>query len=268
MEEEVKCPPCEEGLPAWMGTFSDLVTLLLTFFVLLLSFAKTETNKYQAALGSIREAFGGNTKVAGEVLQPGKSPDDAPTMIDSQEDVKPFPIDFLTSEGLLEKREINRASDEDKEEMQKLLGEHGLAPSVNLYEVPEGIKVHVKDKLLFKESATNLDKVNVEVFEKMTKLLKDSKWMIYVEGHAAKGEKGKGSALDAFTLSAQRAAVVSRILISRGVDPKRVTTLFYGDNRPVKDSYLGSSKRPEQRRVEFILRKRDLKKAGHKVDPK
>ena len=58
-----ECPKCEEcvpGLPGWMATFSDLVTLLLTFFVLLLSFAKTESAKYEAALGSIRNAFGGN----------------------------------------------------------------------------------------------------------------------------------------------------------------------------------------------------------------
>ena len=48
-----KCPPCEckAGLPAWLATFSDMMTLLLTFFILLVSFAKFETAKYEAALG-------------------------------------------------------------------------------------------------------------------------------------------------------------------------------------------------------------------------
>ena len=88
--EELNCPDCPppeecpEGIPAWMATFADLVTLLLTFFVLLLSFAKTESAKYEAALGSIRNAFGGNVLQKGEVLKPGKSPDDQPTMIDAQ----------------------------------------------------------------------------------------------------------------------------------------------------------------------------------------
>ena len=48
-DEAPACPKCEvciPGLPGWMGTFSDLVTLLLTFFVLLLSFAKTESAKF------------------------------------------------------------------------------------------------------------------------------------------------------------------------------------------------------------------------------
>ena len=41
-QECPKCEVCVPGLPGWMATFSDLVTLLLTFFVLILSFAKTE----------------------------------------------------------------------------------------------------------------------------------------------------------------------------------------------------------------------------------
>jgi len=52
-----KCPPCKPGLPGWMATFSDMITLLLTFFVLLLSFAKTESAKYEAALGGLSHYF-------------------------------------------------------------------------------------------------------------------------------------------------------------------------------------------------------------------
>jgi chemotaxis protein MotB len=267
-QEQVKCPECEEGLPAWMGTFSDLVTLLLTFFVLLLSFAKTESNKYKSAMGSIREAFGGNTKKQGEVLMPGKSPDDAPTMIDSQEDVKPFPIDFLTSDGLLDKHEINRESDEELTDMKELLKQYELADSVNIYEVGEGIKVKIKDKMFFKEGSTKIESINIEVFEKMVKLLKDNPWVLFVEGHSARGEKETFTGIDSFGISAQRATAVSRVLIKRGIEPNRITTLFYGDNRPAKDTYLGHAKREQQRRVEFTIRKVDLKKEGHLVSPK
>ena len=94
-ESAEECPKCEEcvpGLPGWMATFSDMVTLLLTFFVLLLSFAKTETAKYESALGSIRNAFGGNVLVQGPVIERGKSPDDSPSMMESQEPIRPFPI--------------------------------------------------------------------------------------------------------------------------------------------------------------------------------
>jgi len=111
MADAPKCPPCKPGAPGWLATFSDLCTLLLTFFVLLLSFAKTETAKYEAAIGSLRNTFGGNVLKPGEVMRPGKSPTDSATMIESETPAKPFPIEMLTAEGLLDKHEVNRDSD-------------------------------------------------------------------------------------------------------------------------------------------------------------
>ena len=61
--QEVKCPKCVcvAGAPAWMTTFADLVTLLLTFFVLLLSMANMEEIKFAEASASIRRAFGAHS---------------------------------------------------------------------------------------------------------------------------------------------------------------------------------------------------------------
>ena len=47
-----------EGVPAWMATFADLSILLLTFFVVLLSFANMDVRKFREMLGSVRDAFG------------------------------------------------------------------------------------------------------------------------------------------------------------------------------------------------------------------
>ncbi|MEE2787196.1 MAG: flagellar motor protein MotB [Myxococcota bacterium] len=51
-------PPCEEGAPGWVVTFGDMMSLLLTFFILLLSFATMEEVKYKVLSGSIQVAFG------------------------------------------------------------------------------------------------------------------------------------------------------------------------------------------------------------------
>ncbi|OUR96398.1 hypothetical protein A9Q84_08585 [Halobacteriovorax marinus] len=269
--EEVKCPECPTGIPAWMATFADLVTLLLTFFVLLLSFAKTETAKYEAALGSIRDAFGGNVLKHGEVIQRGKSPDDSPTMIDSQNPIRPFPIDFLTMEGILDKHEINRESDEDLNKMKSDLQEFNLADSVNIYEMPEGIKVKVKDKIYFNEGSLTIakSKVSIEVYSRLTKLLTNKNWSVFVQGHASRGEVSLDKQKDAFELSGARASAVTRSLIRRGVRPEQITTVFYGDVRPEKLTGR-SQKEIEQasRRVDFIIRKIDLNTEGHKVDAK
>ena len=57
--EECKCP---EGVPGWIVTFADLMSLLLTFFILLLSFAEMDMRKFKKAVGSIKNAFGVQTK--------------------------------------------------------------------------------------------------------------------------------------------------------------------------------------------------------------
>ena len=150
MADAPKCPPCKPGAPGWLATFSDLCTLLLTFFILLLSFAKTETAKYEAAVGSLRNAFGGNVLKAGEVIRAGKSPSDAPTMIDSDMPSKPFPIEFLTAEGLLEKHEINRDTDTQLNQLKKMLADYELSEAANVYEMPETILVRMKDKIQFR----------------------------------------------------------------------------------------------------------------------
>lgn len=264
--EPQKCPPCKPGLPGWMATFSDMVTLLLTFFVLLLSFAKTESAKYEAALGSIRNAFGGNVLKHGEVIQRGKSPDDYPSMIESQTPIQPFPIEFLTTEGLLDKHEINRESTEDLQIMKNDLREFDLAESTDVYEMPEGIKVKIKDKIYFKEGSIEIKTVSIEVYEKVIKLLNSKDWKIFVLGHAARGEVSTDGKKDAFELSAARASAVSRSLIKRGVRADRISTVFYGDTRPITIPGKSNAENEDlSRRVEFIMRKTDLETDGHKV---
>ena len=52
------CPPCKGGAPAWMATFADMATLLMAFFVLLLSFSDVELPKFEQMNGAIKQAFG------------------------------------------------------------------------------------------------------------------------------------------------------------------------------------------------------------------
>lgn len=263
---EKKCPDCPPGLPGWMATFADMVTLLLTFFVLLLSFAKTETAKYEAALGSVRDAFGGNVFQYGKVIQRGKSPDDSPTMLESDRTVKPFPVEFLTMEGILDKHEINRESTEDLQLMKKDLMDFALTDSVQITEVPEGIKVRLKDKIFFKEGTVKVDKISIQTFDRMVKLLANKDWTVFVEGHASRGERSLDGKMDALELSSKRASEVTRSLIRRGVRAHKVTTVYYGDTRP--DNIKGIDRQRfenRNRRVEFLVRRTDLRTPGHNV---
>ena len=57
-EKEEECPACEVGAPAWMATFADMATLLMAFFVLILSFASVNVPKFEQVAGSVKLAFG------------------------------------------------------------------------------------------------------------------------------------------------------------------------------------------------------------------
>lgn len=96
MEEECKCPP--EGLPAWMGTFADLMSLLMCFFVLLLSFSEMDVLKFKQIAGSMKFAFGvqsmlevkdipKGTSVIAQEFTPGK-PDPTPIEVIMQQTIE------------------------------------------------------------------------------------------------------------------------------------------------------------------------------------
>jgi chemotaxis protein MotB len=70
-DEECKCPP--PGLPAWMGTFADLMSLLMCFFVLLLAFSEMDVLKFKQIAGSMKFAFGVQNKIEVKDIPKGTS---------------------------------------------------------------------------------------------------------------------------------------------------------------------------------------------------
>ena len=72
-EEECDCPKCEEGLPPWLATFADLMSLLMCFFVLLLSFAEMDILKFKQVAGSLKLAFGVQRDVIATEIPKGTS---------------------------------------------------------------------------------------------------------------------------------------------------------------------------------------------------
>jgi chemotaxis protein MotB len=62
-DDEHECPDCPTGLPAWLATFGDLMSLLMCFFVLLLSFSEMDALKFKRLAGELRMAFGVQTVI-------------------------------------------------------------------------------------------------------------------------------------------------------------------------------------------------------------
>lgn len=72
-EEQEECEVCKPGAPLWMATFADLMTLLMCFFVLLLSFAEIDAMKFKRLAGSLNKAFGVQREVYAVEIPKGTS---------------------------------------------------------------------------------------------------------------------------------------------------------------------------------------------------
>ena len=148
--EEPDCPPCKSGAPAWMATFADMATLLMAFFVLILSFAHMNVPKYKEVSGSMNDKFGVQ-KIVPTVEQPTadniiakqyKTAKVDPTLLDviqEQTTAEPQPEDPELKDAL-KKNDFD--TNADVEVLKKSLAK----------EIAEGkVKVTVKDKQLVVE---------------------------------------------------------------------------------------------------------------------
>ena len=70
---EQNCPECEEGAPAWVMTFADLMSLLMCFFVLLLAFSEMDVLKFKQVAGSMDQAFGVQKLIKSDGIPKGTS---------------------------------------------------------------------------------------------------------------------------------------------------------------------------------------------------
>ena len=102
----------DEGLPAYMGTFADLMSLLMCFFVLLLSFAEMDALKYKMVVKSLDNAFGVQREVIADAVPVG-------TSIIAQEyspgEPKPTPLKVVRQETIDDTREKIKVTMDEEE---------------------------------------------------------------------------------------------------------------------------------------------------------
>lgn len=227
-EEECKCPPA--GAPAWMATFSDLATLLLTFFVLLLSFAELNVKEFKEMLGSVRDAFGVQYQVEGHFEAHSQSPVDlnvAPTYVMNE-------------------------TEEVAEQVQAAVEEAELEDQVEVEVGENGVTVRLEDSLLFEPGAAELDpSVAGEIVRTIAELGRNLQQPVAIEGHTDDRPIHNGRFPSNWELSTARAAsVLQYVLQQTDLPPERFSLAGYGDTRPLvaNDS---ADNRARNRRVEF-----------------
>jgi chemotaxis protein MotB len=230
-----KCPECEECLPAWLAAFGDLMSLLLCFFVLLLSMSSMDAKKISEAIGSLSGAM--------SVLEGGTQ-----TEISKKRMLEATPIDSQdeTSETV---NRIQQAVGDTNEMVEK-----GQGPIISLEEAQEGFVIKLPATLLFKPGSATIENDDALLFLKRVALIIDelpNDMRVSVQGHTDNTSPGSNSPFkDNWELSSARAISVLQELLLDGVKPERISASGFSQYTPIATNATESG-REKNRRVEL-----------------
>jgi len=231
-------PPADEGLPPWMATFADMVTLLLCFFVLLLSFAEQSETKYRDALGSIRGAFG---------VREVRAVTDEMAMFDTtSKETKELASQISHDERLLlgvVMRIKSLLEDEDTE----------IKEGTGVSADRDGVIFSANSGALFQPGSADLTPESTKILDTVIKILKDYKLSIVVRGHTDDRPVSTPRYPSNWELSAARSAVALNYIITKGhIEINRAKAVGYADTRPAVPNDSEENRNKNQR-VEFYL---------------
>lgn len=232
MDVEVDEGGGDEGSPAWMATFADLCTLLLTFFVLLLSFAEMDVTEFKQMLGSVRDAFGVQFETVGSFEAQSSSP--------------------VSLDGRAPAEEGEGEESDVEEDIAELIEAMGLESEVEVHADAGGITVRIRERVLFGSGSADLDRGSAgTVLASVVELGSRVASEIAIHGHTDDRPIGNMRYPSNWELSAARASSVVRFLVATGQTADLpISIAGYADTRPIvpNDS---DEHRAQNRRVEF-----------------
>lgn len=210
-----ECPPCVKGAPAWMATFADMATLLMAFFVLILSFAEMNVPKFKQINGSLKNSFGvqrlipvvespkATSLIAKEfspsVAQPTpintvrqQTTDDRKENVELKTDVSPEAAEALEKAQQQLAQEISRGEVEVKVENDKVVVEM-VAPLSGGASSPDGQQASGSSASGSKQAGT-VAQGEIEFFAKVADLQASSQAPVEVRDNRTGGASGQGTA--------------------------------------------------------------------------
>ena len=268
MSEQKDCPVCEEGLPPWLATFADLMSLLMCFFVLLLSFAEMDVLKYKQVAGAMKLAFGvqrdvkateipKGTSVIAQQYSPGKPIEVTPLEImrEKTTDDTKTNLDFTDSTSRND-QSLAEAEAMAKEEAEQLREELASASGDGLIEIEafnDRVLIRIREKGSFGSGKADLKPAFRPILQQIAAVLRQRDGHFIIAGHTDDIPIETQQFRSNWDLSAKRAATVVHFFIQFGeIDPERMEIRAHSDNQPLvpNDSW---DNRAQNRRVEISV---------------
>lgn len=208
----------EEGAPIWMITYSDLMTLLLVFFVLLFSFSTMNIAKFKQFIASYQGVG---------ILDSG-----AASIIDSEPLAQDYSQDTGFAEAIVQERarELMAAY----QTVKNYLIENNLETLVEVRYENQGIALDIKESILFDSGKADLKPNAREVLDRLAGLLGQINNEVIVEGHTDNRPIHTVQFPTNWELSTARAVTVVRYFSEqKQLRPERFVAVGYGEYRPL-----------------------------------
>ncbi|MDX5386331.1 MAG: flagellar motor protein MotB [Alteromonadaceae bacterium] len=255
----------KRAIPAWVVTFADLMSLLMCFFVLLLSFSEIDAQKFKQIAGELSKAFGVQREVPALEVPMGTSPifdkfspaPPEPTVVneirqtttDQQPQLQTLndPTEQAVQDAIQEQMDANLA------EILEVLEPAIMDGRINVSEDQRRIVIRVEEKGSFPSGSAQLTWEFEGLLLDMAEVLADMPGDLAVEGHTDNIPIRTERFFSNWDLSAARAAAVANVLLARDqVSPERLRVTGLADTRP-RVANTTADNRAKNRRVEIII---------------
>jgi len=277
------CPKCEAGLPPWLATFADLMSLLMCFFVLLLSFSEIDAIRFKKMAESMKDAFGvqrvipaidvvKGTSVIKQEFAPGR-PEPTPikeirqqttdvekeflgqqeeAQREQQQQQQNTQVQLDQAEAALQAK-IEREVEAQSEQLQKMLEQEMKQGLLEVETERSKIIIRIQEKGSFASGQATLNPGFYQVISKITDVIAETPGKIIVAGHTDNIPISNARFRSNWELSSARAVtVVHAMLTNPDIDAERILVEGHADSDPLvpNDSW---ENRAKNRRVELII---------------
>lgn len=241
------------GAPKWMVTYSDMVTLILVFFILLFSMSQIDLAKFEAISDSFQ-----NRMIFD--FESSTVPMDNPSTSANQQDnggaFKELETRQLLSDFTDQDEQANQEEDSLAQlihDVENYLDEHELNNMITASRTERGVVLVLQEKILFDSAEASILDSGKPFLNKIAKLLKDIPNNVKVEGHTDNRPISNYRYPSNWELSGARASSVIRYLIDENdIVGTRFSSAGYADTKPIA-SNNSTKNLGENRRVEIVI---------------
>jgi chemotaxis protein MotB len=260
-------PKKQEGNSGWIITFADLMSLLLTFFILLLSFSKMDLHKYELMAQSLSQAFGFSlleSSPGGQIIFEDEPPPPPPPAQDVsqierefaqfEEEMEADDVEMLEqSEGVDFVTQIDPNIENLTETLVDELEAEIVSNALNVTYDSEKVVVRFSEATIFSSGSEELMDEMFPIIEKIEEVLAGCNGQIVVSGYTDDLPVTSNRFRSNWDLSAARAvSVVHQLIFNNKIDPNRVSATGRAETNPLvpNDS---TANRAKNRRVEISI---------------